>query len=293
MCLFVFLLVQSVCFRLIRGGDDLPNYLLIQKKPECEPKPQQAQLFPDVCPNATSPAFDEIYSKAVWGKVQRIEDFYSNAAWPPNERNAGSGIGSNLGYATQTSLNILRDVIVKYDVKSMIDIPCGDTNWIFDSRETDSLETYIGLDIVKAVVDLNAQRLSHHSNKMFRHWDGTSCPLPMLKNPDSKWPQPVDLIHSRDVLQHLPLHQGLQFLCNVVSSGARVFVTTTYSHDSENSEISEGDFFHNDLTKAPFDMPSQASCEPTHPQLEPDLTCVYNLTESWVADWIRRKKCRT
>ena len=113
----------------------------------------------------------------------------------------------------------------------------------------------------------------------------------MIKNPDNKLPQPVDMIHSRDVLQHLPLQQGIQFLCNVVSSGARVFVTTTYPHNTENSEISEGDFFHNDLTKAPFDLPSLASCEPTHPQLEADWTCVYNLTESWVSEWVIQK-CR-
>ena len=69
-------------------------------------------------------------------------------------------------------MDILRETIQSENVKTMIDLPCGDLNWILDSWETDSLELYLGLDIAKPVIDVNVQRLAHHSNKLFRRWDG-------------------------------------------------------------------------------------------------------------------------
>jgi hypothetical protein len=206
-------------------------------------------LRPNVCPHVTSKtsaAFDRVYDKAEWGyKIQNASDFYSDAAWPPKERQSASGGGSNLGYATQVSM------------------------------------------------------------KVFRHWDGTKCPLPKIVS--GKVERSVDLVHARDVLQHLQLEQGLQFLCHVFQSGARVFVTTTFPDkniqegafslkNGDNKNIQEGEFYLNDLTAAPFNLPapkddSTVTCTPTHPLNELDDTCVYDLTQPWVAAWIAEKKC--
>jgi hypothetical protein len=105
----------------------------------------------------------------------------------------------------------------------------------------------------------------------------------------------VDLVHARDVLQHLKLEQGIQFLCHVFQSGARVFVTTTFPQNGKNRVIQEGDFYLNDLTAAPFNLPPKdditVTCTPTHPMHELDHTCVYDLAQPWVADWIAEKKC--
>jgi len=248
---------------------------------------QNIILSPDTCPNVASSRFDQIYKGGGWGaKMQTVQDFYSNAMWPPKARNSASGRGSNLGYGTMASLQILRSAIREHNVKTIIDLPCGDTNWIFDSWETDSLELYIGLDIVKPVIDLNSKRLAFHSNKLFRHWDGAICPLPKFRKDHSL--HSVDLVHSRDVLQHLSHPNAIQFLCNVFKHGARLFVTTTFPGGT-NKLIKEGSFFHNDLTKSPFDLPNVTDCVPSHPKFEPDLTCVYDLTQAWVPKWIAQK----
>jgi hypothetical protein len=182
----------------------------------------------------------------------------------------------------------------------MIDLPCGDVNWILDSVETDLLELYVGLDIVKQVIDANAARLWHHSNKIFRHWDGAKCPLPKIgfirkgeHGVDDVQVRPADLVHSRDVLQHVTLDQGIAFLCNVFQSGARVFVTTSFpaTDGAKNKEVKQGGFFRNDLTLEPYNMPTSATCVMTHPDIEPDQTCVWDLTQPWVADWIAKKNC--
>jgi hypothetical protein len=255
----------------------------------------RSSLRPNTCPHVQTSAFDKVYDKAEWGSpVQNASDFYSDAAWPPKERRSASGHGSDLGYATQVSMQVLQGAIKRYNIRTMIDVPCGDANWIFDSLETDTLELYIGLDIVKRLVEDNAARLAHHSNKVFRHWDGAKCPFPKIVHGTVE--RSVDLVHARDVLQHLTLPQGIQFLCHVFQSGARVFVTTSFPGTKTNRAIHEGEFFRNDLTVAPFNLPAPkddiiVTCTPTHPTIELDHTCVYDLTQPWVADWIAEKKC--
>jgi hypothetical protein len=65
-------------------------------------------------------------------------------------------------------------------------------------------------------------------------------------------------------------------------------VTTTYP-GKVNQEIQAGGWFRNDLTKAPYDLPNATTCVPSHPKIEPDLTCVFDLTEPWVKGWIAEK----
>ena len=48
-----------------------------------------------------------------------------------------SGPGSDLGLATSVSLQFVVDVIREYNVRTMMDVPCGDVNWILEARETD------------------------------------------------------------------------------------------------------------------------------------------------------------
>lgn len=175
----------------------------------------------------------------------------------------------------------------------MIDVPCGDVNWIFESYITDHLPLYIGLDVVSAVINQNKLRFEHHVNKHFQFWDATLCPFPKFYNytssTNTKEEHSVDLIHVRDVIQHVTLKQGVSFFCNVFKSGARVLITTTYPGQSSNTEIQESSWYRNDLSLEPFSFP-EGKCEATHPQLEPDHTCVYNLTDAkWVEEFVKSK----
>ena len=70
--------------------------------------------------------FDKIYDSGTWNggmKLRQPSDFYSDANWPTKaiRQKSSSGMGSNLGAATQTSLQIIKDTIAKYDVKTMIE----------------------------------------------------------------------------------------------------------------------------------------------------------------------------
>jgi hypothetical protein len=130
-----------------------------------------ASLFPDSC-QANISAWDKIYEKgddSHHGKIQPHSAFYNNTAttFPAKTTTARR----DLRYSKQTTLKILQTVIREHSIETMIDIPCGDVNWIFDSWETDgALKLYVGLDGVPAVITSNQKRLAHHSNKVKIHF---------------------------------------------------------------------------------------------------------------------------
>jgi len=159
--------------------------------------------------------FDKIYATNVWGGglLRRPEEFYNEANWPPKDKIkiSASGPGSNKGIQTVASLHALKEAIIKYNVKSMLDIPCGDVNWILDSFVTDTLPLYVGLDVASPVIEINKKRFEHHMNKHFTFWDATECTLPHCINGTTNKEEVFDLVHVRDVIQHLTLNQYLFF----------------------------------------------------------------------------------
>lgn len=256
--------------------------------------PTTPKLIPNQCDaQARNQKFENIYLNGRWGsKLLSPSDFYGDAHWPPSpvRRMSASGGGSELGHASETSLKIIKDVIAKYNVTSMVDIPCGDANWIFDSFETDSLPLYVGLDIVRPVIEVNKQRFAHHKNKQFLFWDAISCTLPKFQNGTRvDEHQPFDLVHVRDVIQHMNPRQGVQYFCNVFKSEAKILITTTFPGGFNRPNVREGGAYKNDLEAEPFSFPKSGSCTPTHPGHESDNTCVYDLSEAWVKEFIANK----
>ena len=116
-----------------------------------------------------SASFSRVYEQGMWGaKLQPLDAFYSDAHWPPKPRKSASGSGSDLGLMTSEGLRVVKEVIRTNALTTMMDIPCGDVNWILDSVETDhTLKAYVGLDVVPQLIDMNQKRFRHHSNKVF------------------------------------------------------------------------------------------------------------------------------
>lgn len=120
-------------------------------------------------------------------------------------------------------------------------------------------------------------------------WDATDCTLPKFQNNEREGAeQSVDLVHVRDVIQHMTLDQGVRYYCNVFKSGAKVLITTTFTEPKVNEGAKEGGFYENNILLEPFSFP-QGDCIATHPKHEKDLTCVYDLTEGWVQEFMSSK----
>ena len=237
--------------------------------------PKTFTITPANCTYDKSP-FEKIYSDGIWqgGKVQQ------NAVGPDyyykKDHISLSGPGSDKHNA-HNSLKFLNKVIIEYNISTVLDIPCGDVNWQFDMWKTDSMTAYVGLDVVRPVIDLNKRRFCHHSNKVFAPWDFVRCPLPQIvANGEAR---PIDLVHVRDVIQHMTLTDGARALQGVTKSGARYLMATTYPV-RKNHNIKEGEFYENNLQKEPFNLPTPIMCIKTHPRHNPDSTCL------WKIDWM-------
>lgn len=254
---------------------------------QCTPNPEAAA------------AFDHVYTTGKWTRPRtglfpiehyytygRGERFMGNGADLRTGRDSMSGVGSKIGFQTHNSLLLLAKLIRAQNITTMLDVPCGDANWIFEARETDALEMYVGIDLAASVVNLNRERFAHHANKQFHVWDLGKCPIPQLAASGGST-KPFDLIHVRDVLQHMTLSQGRAAASNLLKSGASFIVATTY-HDGSNkgvetdTERRKGAFFRNDLSKAPYNFPAPIACVRTDPfsdsvGFDSDDTCIYSL----------------
>jgi hypothetical protein len=142
-----------------------------------------AVIVPDECPvDIGKSGFDDAYRNGNWDiKIPKPQHFYLNGELPVIKkgfilRKSSSGAGSTLGPRIVVSLRVVRETILQHNITSMIDLACGDVNWIFDSWETDSVPLYLGLDVAHTVISLNQERFRYHSNKIFRRWNGDQHP---------------------------------------------------------------------------------------------------------------------
>jgi hypothetical protein len=135
----------------------------------------------------------------------------------------------------------LPDILKQLDVSSMLDIPCGDFNWM-SSVELGDIR-YIGADIVPELVVETAQ---HHAGK--------SCEFLCLNLISDSLPK-ADVIFCRDCLVHLPNRDILNVLSNIRASGATYLLTTTFPSQQVNDDILIGYWRPINLERPPFNLP--------------------------------------
>jgi hypothetical protein len=169
--------------------------------------------------------FSDIYKKGLWGKGE----FGGN----------GSGTGSSLAMTIYTR-EIIENVVKKYSIKSICDIPCGAMNWMPNILDKIDIE-YIGLDIVEEVIQKNQIK---YKKWKFLQFD-------MTKN---IVPNRYDLILCRDVLQHFSFNAIVDSLENFSKSESKYILLGSY--DSNNNIcIKTGEYFDINLLKKPFLLP--------------------------------------
>jgi hypothetical protein len=131
----------------------------------------------------------------------------------------------------------------KKGIRSIIDAPCGDLNWIFPIINHANIH-YMGGDISPSVVQA-AQ--SAHPDIQIQVFDITRDPFPQ-----------ADLWHCRDCLFHLPFELIEQALVNFTRSSIPFALITTHHSRllHQNLNIQPGGFRLLDLEKPPFSLPS-------------------------------------
>jgi SAM-dependent methyltransferase len=151
-----------------------------------------------------------------------------------------SGPGSELA---QTAIirAALPALLARHGVRSILDAPCGDFNWMRDVDLTGV--HYTGADIVPELIERNSAAYAA-PDRQFVVCDLVEGDLPM-----------ADLILCRDCLVHLSYDETRRALDNFRRSGATWLLTTTFTAARENREIVTGDWRPIMLERPPYGFP--------------------------------------
>jgi hypothetical protein len=163
-------------------------------------------------------------------RKKQFSKVYFNKAWSSGD--STSGVGSTLENTVGVR-KIIGEILVEYNISSILDAPCGDFNWFqnfFTTNEHNEV-TYLGLDIVESVIESNIVK-----NTL------DFCKFASLDLARENWSLPsFDLIICRDLLVHLSIAEGSTVIRNFRQSGSRYLLITHFqSHSPEvflNSEI--------------------------------------------------------
>jgi ubiquinone/menaquinone biosynthesis C-methylase UbiE len=152
---------------------------------------------------------------------QVFTNIYNSNHWGIEQNESRSGMGSTQQY-TENIQEELINFIEEEDIKVMFDTSCGDWNWMKNIRG--QLCSYLGVDIVKNIIETNKQLYSTEHIK-FIHGDFLSH----LKSLDDN---SIDLILCRHTLEHLPSDYIKEFFnqCKRVTKYLLVTTYKTYSN---------------------------------------------------------------
>jgi hypothetical protein len=171
------------------------------------------------------------------GMAGVFSDHYTDNGWGNPE--SRSGEGSTL-QATEAVRAALPKLISDYNIATVLDIPCGDFNWM---SRLDLPVAYIGADIVAEIVAAN-HRAHGSDSRSFLQLDLAVDDLP-----------PADLILCRDCLVHFSYQHILAALANIRRSRAKFLLTTTHIGVERNKDIVTGEWRGLNLQAAPFFFP--------------------------------------
>lgn len=173
--------------------------------------------------NQKTDRFTQIFTKNIWGSKESF-----------------SGPGSVLKQ-TEIIRREIPKIIDNFNIQSILDIPCGDLNWI--SRMDLKIMKYLGGDIVPELI-ANNKRKNQKPNFFFKIIDITRSSLPQS-----------DLILCRDCLVHLSFKDIFSTIRNIQDSRSKYLLTTTFTHRTKNRNIFSGGWRPINLHFPPFNFP--------------------------------------
>ncbi|KYK44713.1 hypothetical protein A1D31_36180 [Bradyrhizobium liaoningense] len=166
--------------------------------------------------------FDRIFHENKWGSAD-----------------SRSGEGGELSQTT-TIRAVIPEIIAMVGARSMLDLPCGDFNWM---RFVDLGIDYIGADIVPELIAANQTKYGNDHRRFIVH------DVAQELTPE------VDLILCRDLLVHFSFEHIRSAYGNLRASGSGFILTTTFPLRPENAQIKTGEWRPLNLSLPPFNFP--------------------------------------
>ena len=137
----------------------------------------------------------------------------------------------------------LPNLISKFNIKTIIDAPCGDFNWMNMLNIDKYIEQYCGIDIVDDLIINNNKKYSNNKIKF------------LCKNLINYKVNKADLILCRECLVHISLNDIKLIINNFISSGSKYLLLTNYSNITFNKDACEGHWRPLNFMLEPFNFP--------------------------------------
>ena len=196
-------------------------------------------------------------SQIIFNKIYRLNNW--------GDSHSVSGPGSNLKN-TEILRKELPIILKELDIKTLLDIPCGDYFWMKEIILP--IDFYIGADIVDNIVERN-KSLYENDKRKFINLDITKDKLPK-----------TDAIFCRDCLPHFSIKLIKASLRSIKQSGAKYFFTSTYLSCGNNEDINVGAFRAINFQIEPFNFP-----EPIRIINDPCITAKAILDDKSIGIW--------
>lgn len=168
---------------------------------------------------------------------------FRNRYWKSRESVSGRGAELNQTAILRAELPAL---LHRHGIRSLLDLPCGDFNWM-QHVDLQSIR-YTGGDIVESLVAQNRAKYGNE-HRTFLHLDLLTDVLP-----------DADCILVRDCLVHFSFAHIRQALDNLKKSNITYLLTTSFPNTEKNENIQTGHWRTINLQKAPFFFPEPLAC---------------------------------
>ena len=189
---------------------------------------------------------------------------YESAAWGSQE--SGSGTASELR-ATEDIREGLPGALRRLEVRSLLDAPCGDWNWM-QQVDLSGLDEYYGVDIVPPVIEANVTKFGS-PHRHFAVADLTRDSLPA-----------ADAILCRDALVHVSYQDAAKILAGFKATGATWLLLNTYPEVTRNRNQFTGHRWRRlNFRLEPFGFPEPVEMIPDGGDVDPSQLAVWRLQE--------------
>lgn len=179
---------------------------------------------------------------------QLFTSIYERQLWNGGNANVPlSGPGSSLG-CTQTFRSVLESYIQQYEIKSILDLGCGDLTWISTTSVfTSNTCKYWGYDVVESILAPARVKYASDSRKVFVTAD--------ITNENDAFPV-IDLIIVRDVLFHLESQAILRLFRKLRATSFKYIFLTSHPNVEVNTDVFDRWYYRSiNLLREPYSLP--------------------------------------
>ena len=156
-----------------------------------------------------------------------------------------SGKGSNYDNTLYLK-NKLKIFFKEKKIKKILDIGCGDFNWMSNLLEDVDYESYLGIDIVRKLIDNNSRKYTSKKIKFLSH---------DIVSEEINFPVEFDFILIRHVFIHLKNSNITKVINKIKKTNFKYLAITSDPYRSNNIDLkTEGRFRDINLIIDPFNL---------------------------------------